>query len=388
MSALRPRPDRLDADVIVIGGGAMGSAAAWQLAERGVDVLLLERFEPGHTRGASHGGSRIFRLSYADPVHIGLAREAQGLWRDLEAAAGQPLLNVTGGLDHGGSPALHTLHAGLEAAGVESHWLSPDEAERHWPGIRVDTLALFHPDSGRLHADHAVAALQSVATARGAVIRHQTQVTGIRVVDADSVELQTADGTRLRARRAVVAVGAWTAHLLVGVVPLPRLRVTQEQPAHFSPLAGEDGWPSFGHLLAPQAPGYGTFHGGVYGLATPGEGVKVGFHGVGPQVDPDHRDFRPRLELAAALEEYVRTWLPGLNGSTAVPISCTYTTSPDSVFVLDRQGPVVVAAGFSGHGFKFVPAIGRVLADLAVDGVRPDPIFALDRTRAGASVFS
>ncbi len=245
----------------------------------------------------------------------------------------------------------------------------------------MEGRALYHPDSGRLHADHAVGALQAAAGARGAVLRHHTQVSGIRVIDAESVEVLTTDGDRLRARRAVVAVGAWTAALLAGVVPLPRLRVTQEQPAHFAAFSPEQDWPSFGHLIAPGSAGHQKFHGGVYGLATPGEGVKVGFHGVGPVVDPDHRDFRPRADLAAALEEYVRTWLPGLDGSTAAPISCTYTTSPDSVFVLDRQGPVVVAAGFSGHGFKFVPAIGRVLADLAVDGVRPDPLFTLERSR-------
>jgi sarcosine oxidase len=111
--------------------------------------------------------------------------------------------------------------------------------------------------------------------------------------------------------------------------------------------------------------------------------VKVGFHGVGPQVDPDRRDFLPRAAQLAALQEYVHTWLPGLEASDPVPISCTYTTTPDSIFVLDRQGPIVVAAGFSGHGFKFVLAIGRVLADLAIDGVRPDPRFAL--TGFGAS---
>ncbi|GAA3595403.1 N-methyl-L-tryptophan oxidase [Kineosporia mesophila] len=376
------RGDRRDADVIVIGGGAMGSAAAWQLAGRGLDVLLLERFEPGHTQGASHGASRIFRLSYPDPLHIGLARRAGELWRELEGESGVALLSVTGGVDHGGSPALDRLCAGLEAEGVESHWLDAAEAEDRWPGMRVDTRALYHPDSGRLHADRAVSALQSAAGERGAVVLHRTRVQRIRVIDDGCVEVETEPDRRpLRARRVVVAAGAWTEHLLAGLVPLPRLRVTQEQPAHFVPVAGEAGWPSFVHRIAPEADGFQKFHSGIYGMATPGEGVKVGFHGVGPRVDPDRRDFRPRPELAAALEEYVRTWLPGLDASTAVPISCTYTTTPDETFVLDRRGPIVVAAGFSGHGFKFVPVIGRILADLAVDGKRPDPLFALDRPR-------
>src|SRR3954469_13175068 len=123
-------------DVVVVGGGGVGSAAAWQLARRGRQVVLLERFGAGHTRGASHGASRIFRLSYPDPVHITLARQALNRWRDLEQASGTSLLSITGGVDHGGSPALDDLHTGLRAAGVSSHWLTPDEAERRWPGLR------------------------------------------------------------------------------------------------------------------------------------------------------------------------------------------------------------------------------------------------------------
>jgi sarcosine oxidase len=365
----------VDVDVIVVGGGAMGSAAAWQLAERGVGVVLLERFEPGHTQGASHGASRIFRLSYPDPVHIALAREAQGLWRELERASGEQLLKVTGGVDHGDSSRLEGLYKGLEAAGVHSEWLSPDEAVSRWPGIRFEGRALFHPDSGRLHADHSVAALKSVAAQRGAVVHHRTRVEKIRVLGDEAVEVSTQEGRTFTARRVVVAAGAWAPALLAGVVPLPRLRVTQEQPAHFATLPAAppvEDWPSFVHTID-------EFHGGIYGLGTPGEGVKVGFHGVGPEVDPDHRDFRPRASLVADLEKYVRTWLPGLDAASAAAISCTYTTTPDSIFVLDRQGPVVVAAGFSGQGFKFVPAIGRVLADLALDGERPAPIFGFAR---------
>lgn len=372
----------MDVDVVVVGGGAMGAAAAWQLAERGVEVVLLERFGPGHTRGASHGASRIFRLSYPDPVHIALAREAQGLWRELELASGEQLLTVTGGVDHGSASRLQALHEGLTAARVQSEWLSPGDATNRWLGIRFEERALYHPDSGRLHADRSVAALKSVAAQRGAVVHHRVQVEQIKVLEDDVVEVRAQEGLTFRARRVVVAAGAWSSKLLKGVVELPRLRVTQEQPAHFDSRPAEppvESWPSFVHNIDPDSADFGRFHGGVYGLGTPGEGVKVGFHGVGPEVDPDDRDFQPRAELAAALEEYVRTWLPGLVASSAVALSCTYTSTPDSLFVLDRQGPVVVAAGFSGHGFKFVPAIGRVLADLAVHGRRPDPIFGLVR---------
>ena len=107
-------------DVVVVGGGAMGSAAAWQLARRGVQVALLEQHEAGHANGASHGASRIFRLSYPDPVHIGLAREARRLWRELEDVTGESLLTITGGVEHGGHPFLQDLAAGLTAAGIHT----------------------------------------------------------------------------------------------------------------------------------------------------------------------------------------------------------------------------------------------------------------------------
>jgi sarcosine oxidase len=365
-------------DVAVVGGGAMGSAAAWQLARRGVDVVLLEQFSPRHKNGASHGASRIFRVSYPDRVYIDLAREAQVQWRELEDLTGAQLLTVTGGVAHGTNPLLGDLADALAAAGVASSWLTPEAAAERWPGIRFDTRVLFHPEQGRLHADDAVAALQESAGKHGAAVHHDTPVISIKVRGEDDVEVDTGDVV-YRARRVVVGAGAWTEKLLGGNVPLPTLTVTQEQPAHFAPLVAEEDWPSFGHVFAPDSVDAAHFYGGIYGLATPGEGIKIGFHGVGPVVDPDRRTFQPEPGQLAALQEYARRWVPGVDADRLEPISCTYTTTPDSHFVLDRHGPVVVAAGFSGHGFKFVPAIGRVLADLALDGTRPDQRFALQR---------
>ena len=368
----------VDTDVVIVGGGGMGSAAAWQLARRGIDTVLLERFAPGHANGASHGASRIFRTSYPDPVHIALAEEAEREWRALEDETGADLLTITGGVEHGGHPYLDELADGLAAAGVAHEWLAPEEATERWPGIRFDQRALHHPGSGRLHADHAVAALQLAAADHGATVHHEVAVEQIVVRDDDRVEVWTAD-RRLTARRVVVAAGAWTAKLLGDRLPLPALRVTQEQPAYFEAIVSEDRWPSFAHLIPDDTPEGIGFYGGVYGLATPGEGIKVGFHGVGPETDPDRRTFRPEPDQLAALRDYVRLWLPGADPDRLTPISCTYTSTVDTTFVLDRHGPIVIAAGFSGHGFKFVPAIGRVLADLATTGRRPDERFALRR---------
>ncbi|MEU4242626.1 FAD-dependent oxidoreductase [Actinoplanes sp. NPDC026619] len=354
-------------DVVVIGGGAMGSAAAWRLAARGRPVALLERFAPGHTRGASHGASRIFRLVYSDPGYIALAQRALPLWRDLEEASGTAVLDITGGVDHGNQAVLAALSEALEAAGAPGKWLAAEEAADQWPGLRFTDRVFFHPSSGRVHADRSVAALQQSAAGLGAEIHHETPVEAITVRGDDHVEVVTA-GRTWHARRVVVAVGAWSAKLLDGLAPLPPLRVTEEQPAHFPARDDAIAWPSFIHHLGDD----------VYGLATPGEGVKVGRHGGGPVVDPDARDFAPLGDTARRLRDYVREWVPGVDADRPAPISCTYTSTPTMDFVLDRVGPVVVAAGFSGHGFKFTPAIGEVLADLAIDG-RPAPArFALN----------
>jgi sarcosine oxidase len=357
-----------DVDVVVVGGGAMGSAATWQLATRGANVVLLERFASGHTRGASHGASRIFRLTYAEPAYVELARQALTLWRKLEELSGTPLLTITGGVNHGRPRDLTLLADALAAAGEPGTWLDPGEAVERWPGLRYDGKVLFHPDTGRVHADNAVATLRTLAAKIGAAIHHETPVTGITAHGDDDVEVRTRDRT-YRARAAVVTAGAWTTKLLNGLVPLPPLRVTQEQPAHFATV-GNFQWPAFVH--------YGQI--GVYGLMTPGEGVKVGQHGNGQEVDPDRRDFLPEPARLQALRRYVHDWLPGLDPDTFAPVSCTYTTTPTTDFILDRVGPIVVGAGFSGHGFKFVPAIGRVLADLALGAGRPDPRFALPAT--------
>jgi sarcosine oxidase len=354
-----------DADVVVVGGGAMGSSAAWQLAARGVDVVLLERFETGHTRGASHGASRIFRLSYPEPVYVELARRALDLWHELEDRSGTTLLTTTGGVDHGRPADLAGLADALASAGEPGTWLERRAAEERWPGMRFDGRVLFHEHTGRVHADHAVAALRSSAEKAGAVTHFETPVTELVPLGDDRVEVRTRDRT-YRARVAVVTAGAWTAKLLGGLVPLPPLVVTQEQPAYFAPMP-DFAWPAFIHYRQTGA---------VYGLDTPGEGVKVGEHGTGMRIDPDRRDFRPEPARLQELRRYVDDWLPGLDPDVFTPISCTYTSTPRNDFVLDRAGPIVVGAGFSGHGFKFVPAIGRVLADLALGGRCPDPRFA------------
>ena len=355
-----PRPRGPLVDVVVVGAGVMGAAAAWQVARSGRRVVLIDRFPAGHTRGASHGASRIYRQAYDSARYLRLAAEALPLWRELEAETGAALLTITGGVDHGDPAAVAEIAAVLAANDVPHAWLDPDHAALLWPGMRFGGPVLHQPDrAGRIAADQAVAAFVAAARGHGAEVRRPLAVTGIDVRGDDLAWVRTVDGV-LGARRVIVTAGAWTAGLLGGIVALPSLRVTQEQPAYFPfrvrppCVARLDDWPIFIH------------HGPLaYGLTDPCGEVKVGFHGNGPVCDPDRRTFTPEPDGLLRLQDYVATWLPGLDPDRPTPISCTYTSTPDAEFVLERHGPVVVGAGFSGHGFKHAPAVGRVLAELA-----------------------
>ncbi|ALC31178.1 FAD-dependent oxidoreductase [Streptomyces sp. CFMR 7] len=363
-------------DVLVVGGGLMGASAAWRLSARGHRVTVLERFGPGHDRGSSHGTSRIFRLAYAEPSYTELALRALPLWRRLEEESGRPVLTLTGAVDHGPPEVLERLADVLAGAGRPGRRLSPGEVAERWPGLRADTAALYHPDAGRVHADDAVAALLDAAGRRGAEVRHGVRVTEIRRTGGGATVVTDTDEA-LVADAVVVAVGGWAPGPAADVVSgVPPLRVTQEQPVHF-PVPDALEWPSFIHH-----PGAGLrLPGGVYGLGSV-DGVKIGLHGAGPVVDPDHRDRTPDPAALDRLRAYAEEWLPGVAGTGPEPLTCLYTTTPDEDFVIDRQGPVTVLTGCSGHAFKFGPALGELAADL-VEGGPGLPRFALGRTAPG-----
>ena len=356
-------------DVAVIGAGAMGAATAWHLSRRGASVEVFEQFEPGHVRGASHGASRNFNVAYDESGYLSWLREARVLWRELEDESATALLEVTGIVNHGDGRDLAGAAAAIRAGGFGAEILDAGEAGRRWPGIRFDGPALFTPDAGRLNADASVAALLSRAVAAGGRVHARTRVEDLAVRDDDRVEFRAVSDTGervVRARRVVVTAGAWTSRVLGttdAATALPRLRVTQEQPAHFAPRDATAPWPGFNHLPSPDAAETAWFPAGIYGMLTPGEGVKAGWHAAGPEIDPDRRSFTPDPDLTAALVRYAREWLPGVDPDDFREITCTYTSTPDSRFVLERVGPIVIGAGFSGHGFKFTPVIGRILAD-------------------------
>jgi sarcosine oxidase len=355
-------------DAIVIGGGAMGSSTAWWLARRGRDVALVEQHEQGHGRGSSHGSTRIFRFAYPSPIYVQLAQAALPLWRELEDESGCTLLEVTGGVDHGDPRSVAAIAAALAASGARHDVLSAAAARERWPHMRFESDVLFHPDGGRCLADATVAALHARAAANGAALHFGAGPATVSP-HSDGVVVRAGD-LELTAPVAVVTAGAWLPTVVAGSVDLPPLTVTREQVQHFRTVGDVDAlaWPSFIHHRRPW----------VYGLFSSGEGMKVAEHHVGAVVDPDSTDAAD-TELAERATRYVQEWFPGLEPDPHDIARCLYTSTATEDFMLDRHGPFVIGSPCSGHGFKFTPLIGRMLADLADGGPAPGPPFALTR---------
>lgn len=359
-------------DVVVVGAGVTGAATARELARRGREVVLLEQFDLLHTVGSSHGRSRIFRFAYEDRRYVELARRALRGWRELEDEFGEPLVQLTGGIDHGEPDDVAAVAATLAAAGQPHELLSPAEAEHRFPGMHFDRSTLFSPDAGRVNAERALTALLTSATQHGARIEPFTPVdrierNGARVTVHTAGDAESDDpGLLYDAACVVIAAGAWATRLVGELVTLPPLAVTEESVVHFTPTDAAAEWPSFVHHRTPDHKSYG--------LLTPDEGVKVGLHHEGrPLTDPDDRRFHLDHRRQAELVDYVREWLPGVDPEPASETTCLYTSTPEHHFVIDRVGPIVVASPCSGHGFKFGPATGSLVADL-VDNASQDPL--------------
>ena len=367
----------ISAEVVVVGGGVMGAATGWALARAGRAPIVLERFGPRHTNGASHGLCRNFNVIYGEPHYVDLLVESRRLWDELSDASGQPLLELVGIVKHGNFPAAGQVAAALAAAGIRTDFLEPEAAAERWPGMRFDGPVLYSPDSGRVRADDSVEAMLDQVRRLGGEARHHHTATTIRpTADGVTLSVETPEGSaEIHARVVVVTAGAWTDRTIDTVVELPQTSIRQVQPAHFQVAGQAADWPSFMHA-APSLGG-DRLDEEIYGLYEAGRGLKVGWHGRGLPVDPDARSDRYDESELAELKEYVARWLPGAEPDSARLISCTYTSTPSARFVLDRVGDIVIGKGFSGQGFKFAPAVGSALAALALGSGRPHPAFSI-----------
>lgn len=361
------RDQSFDADVLVVGLGAMGSMALWRLARRGATVIGFDRFEPPHAMGSSHGESRIIRTAYYEgPGYVPLVREAFGLWRELEGESGATILTMTGALMIG-SPSSDVVAGALASAiehGLKHEVLNSADvgrrfARHHLLGAEV---AVHEPAAGLVRPEMGIGAALGRARALGARILDGQAVEHVTPIEG-GVEVRVA-GRTWRGRHAVVCAGAWNSAGLVDGLDV-KLEVTRQCMVWFRPrtrgLHSSERAPVFVHDMGA------TF---AYGFpSVDGETVKIGVSSKSGPQDPDTIDrvIHPAdLEAAA---DYIRAALPDLDPTPVRAVVCLQENSPDRHFVIGAVAPgITVLAGFSGHGFKFAPVIGDIAADLALQG--------------------
>ena len=356
-------------DSIVIGVGAMGSAAVQQLAKRGQKVLGLEKFDIPHAEGSSHGVNRIIRLAYyEDTSYVPLLRRAYDLWSEIEQQAGEQLLYKTASIDT--APSGHEVFEGSLQSCLEHdiphEVLNHQQINERFPGYELPSghMGLLQQDGGFVLSERAIVAFVNSAVAEGAeiharesVLKWEPEGQGVRVFT---------DRAEYTAGRLVVTAGAWAG----GLVPsLEELAVPERQVLAW--IQPED--PS---LFSPEVfPVFNAYfdEGRYYGFPVFGiPGFKIGrYHHLEEVVDPDHMPHEVTLEDEEILRAAAAKYFPKANGTMMTLKTCMFTNTPDEHFIIDidpTYPQVSIAAGFSGHGFKFASVVGEILADLAIGG--------------------
>jgi sarcosine oxidase len=355
-------------DVAIVGLGAMGSAAAWQLAQRGLRVVGLDRYAPPHHLGSSHGHSRIIRHAYFEhPQYVPMVQRADALWEELGQETGAPLLLRTGGVMvgiEGGTLVSGALNSARVHQLPHALW-SAGELRDRVPALRAGDgmVALWEPRAGVLFPERGIRTMLDRARAAGATLVYDTAVTGW-TTSGDGVTVATAVRD-YRARRLILAAGPWMSQLL----PRLGLPLTIERAVQFwfrPPDPANDCGP--GRLpvfILQHADGQL-----LYGLPDTGHGVKIAQHHGGQTTSAETIRRLVDEEERALMRRLALEWVPGAAGPIVDATVCLYTNTPDGHFVLDRHPrhpSVILASACSGHGFKFAPAVGEILADLATD---------------------
>ncbi len=381
-------------DHIVLGLGGMGSAAAYHLAARGHRVLGLEKFSPPHDRGSSHGETRVVRQAYFEhPGYVPLLRRAYELWRELETSTNTRLLHLCGGLMMG-SPDSAVVAGSLRSAQehrLPHEMLDAAEIRRRYPSFQLDgdAVGLFEETAGYVRCEDAVQAHLDAAARAGAELRYHEPVLSWQA-EKDHVRVTTEQGT-YTAARLIITPGAWAPSLLTDLgIPIS---VERQVLYWFQPKNGVTAYQpdKFPVYIRQERPGVEAY--GFPALNGPDGGMKVAFfhQPVREVTTPESVDRRIREDDIAAMRRAVRAFFPDLDGTFLRGVTCFYSMTPDQHFAIGhhrRHANVVLAAGFSGHGFKFCPVIGEILAGLACDGsTRHDiSLFAADRFKASARI--
>jgi sarcosine oxidase / L-pipecolate oxidase len=393
-------------DVVVVGGGLMGSSAAYYASVAGQRVLLLEQFSLLHAKGSSHGSSRIFRVAYTDATYTKMCIDSLAMWREIEEKAGVKLLEMTGELDfveHSHSAQLDEVAKVLGSHAQPHEVLTGAQVNARFPGFALpaDSHAVFSQNAGVLNPTLAMKTLQQLAVARGAEIRDNSPVVSVTCDDEQQSEglfaVVLADGSVARGKQCIVTAGPWTKKLL-GVQSGVKTEIAINPIATFGTY-----WkckPASEQLYTPARFPVFISYGepSVYGLPMedPAHGVKVCLH-TGPSVDPDTRQaiVAQSEEDVHKVQHFLGKFMPQVDASAISKVDlCMYSMTEDEDFILDfvdapptanstssTPKQLVVGAGFSGHGAKMTPVIGKILADLAVHGKATYPLekFALAR---------
>jgi sarcosine oxidase len=368
-------------DAIIVGLGAMGSAAAYHLARRGQRILGLDRFTPPHSFGSSHGQTRFIREAYFEhPAYVPLVQAAYQRWAELEKESQRTLFRQTGGLMIG--PAEGVLVSGAqhsaEVHGLAYERLTADDIRRRFPAFQPgdEMVAVWEPRAGILFPEACIQAHLEMAGHRGATLHFDEKVLSWHN-SGEGVRVVTSKG-EYQARRLLLTAGAWI-NQLVPELGLP-LSVERQVIVWFAPSRPE-------HLSPDRCPIWiieyepSRF---LYGFPDLGEGVKAGLHHDGETVDPEtvRRDIRS--DEIHVVQSLVRRFLPGAGGPARTAAVCLYTNTPDFHFLIDthpNHPHVLIASPCSGHGFKFAGVLGEVLSDLLIEGRSPLDLsfFRLDR---------
>lgn len=360
-------------EIVVVGLGALGSAAAYHLARRGADVVAFEQFELGHVRGASHDTSRIIRTSYGAERYVRFAQSAYRDWADLEQVSGERLTTITGGIimiPRSGPYAASDFTEALTATDVPFELLSAREVMARWPQFRVDddVETIFTADTGIAHAARTVATLQMQARAHGATLRDRTRVERLTPT-ADGVVVHTSQGD-VRARKVVLATDAWANTLLEPLGAGVPLVTMQEQVSYFLPRDAAAYDPARFPVWIWEDDHC------FYGFPTYGEPTIKAARDLSENLmHPDERTFVPSAELLDELRGFMGSVIPE-SGEVLRTVTCQYAITPNREFIVDTvpgHPDVIVGLG-AGHAFKFTPAFGRVLAELALDGASTDDL--------------
>lgn len=372
-------------DVIVLGLGAMGSAAAQHLAQRGTRVLGIEQFTPPHDKGSSHGGTRMIRQAYWEsPDYIPLVLRSYELWRKLERDAGTKLLTITGGLILGSAKS-QLVRGGIGAArahGIPYSVLSPKEISSRFPAITPleEDVAVHEELAGYLLPEECIGAQLKVAAESGAELHLNEKVLNWEAHDG-RVEVAT-DRAMYEAGHLIIAAGPWANQALRHMFPL---RVTRQVMVWIRPLGGiEPFLPRRFPVFLCDSPEDGLPGYGFPAVDGPSGGVKAAIHGSDIECSPDTIDRLIHEIDGAEVIRRLTPRFPALNGEIVKAATCMYTMTPDEHFIIGPhpQFPAVsIACGFSGHGFKFAPVVGEILADLAINRTTNHPISIFSPTR-------